>query len=387
MSSNPLKRISLTNRSSHAQASKYSRTPLPTVESHAPALEEPSIEEVEALLAEGLGSANGVTGDADAAFLALIGEIVGDCGNAVVATKKDASEADMCISLEDPGLQCGLQRQESVFPQVGTKAEKGPSREYSNVTEPSVPSKGTNQGLVQRLPTVVAAKGSKPRGRSRTAREGAEKLVNLMRSGKMPAARVRSAITRSNQHRAEVSDRSKRVNDSFLSVNSACGSQEPTIIPHAAQGVALNQPEVMRKAPLTGAQRVSRLEQDVIAAKQEWESKYRVLMMVENGHQTHTRAESMDSRCVQHQDAVDAAAQKVLEASGDLLIAQVELAMAKLPVNQIYYYYDDRNRLQVRIQTFFSAAPCTINGYYITFSAGPVQSCSALEASKAEGYA
>eukprot|EP00892_Ulva_mutabilis_P005535 jgi/Ulvmu1/3353/UM156_0010.1 len=346
MSFNPLKRMLLAPRSSHIHDAIKTSKEVPFSGHHITGLEDLSLEEVEALLAEGLGSANGQAADDDPAFLDLIDEIVGDSNDPGTNDPKHASEDDAFISLVDPQVACILRQEESAGSHVVTGNQKDHAAVDSNNWRSSGTSIGTDHRLVRRSSAPAAAQGVKPQNKSTTVREGAEKLVRLMRSGKMSANRVRSAISRSSQRRIQVSERSKRVNDSFLSFDSAYDVRAPSHGLHAPPSASLNQPEVMRKAPMTVGQRVERLEQNVIAAKQEWESKYRVLMMVEDGVQSCVGSENVDSRHVQHKAAVDAAAQKVLEASGDLLLAQVEQGMAKLPGDQIYYYYDDRARLQ-----------------------------------------
>lgn len=343
MSFNPLKRMLFTTRPARpAAAEQPSGQVEASIDDDAHAFEDPSVEEVEALLAEGLGSANANPAEDDTTFLDLVNEIVGPSETGASDAPKYKAEDEDCMCMDLPESACDPQHEPTLLAHVDTRQTKKFGHSIQAVRESS----GVPQASGRRPSFAVSGKIMKPKDKCSHLRAGAERLVSLMRSGKMSASSIRSAISRSSQRRTEVLERTKRVNDSFLSVDSAGGAHLPTngTIKNIA---VVNQPEVMHKSPMTRAQRLNRLEQNVIAAKQEWESKYRVLMMVENDGRTATNPESLDSRHIQHKEAVNAAAQKVLEASGDLLLAQVELGMSKLPGNQIYYYHDDRARLQV----------------------------------------
>lgn len=343
MSFNPLKRMLFKKQPSHTVEAKQAPGLLEPCVEDAHTFDDPSVDEVEALLAEGLGSANGNPAEDDSAFLDLIDELVGqpETGASVASKNTVDDEDSMCM---DPHASAFVpQHEPTLLAHMGTRQTKQCGQNIQAVRQ----SWGLSKVSKKRPNFAVSGKIMKPKGKCSHLRAGAEKLVNLMRSGKMPTSRVRSAISRSNQRRAEVAERTKRVNVSFLSVDSACAAHMPTHGTITTRSAVVNQPEVMRKSPKNSAQRINRLEQNVIAAKQDWESKYRVLMMVEQDGRTSANPESLDSRHIQHKETVNTAAQKVLEASGDLLLAQVELGLAKLPGNQIYYYHDDRARLQV----------------------------------------
>lgn len=387
MSLNPLKRRLFTQRPSHLlEATPVSDSLKLPSESPAFNLENPSVEEVEALLSEGIGNANERPGEDDATFLEFIDDIVGQPTASIANTPKRSTEHEASVCMDDRETASMLhETSKSPSPTAFTKMLVN-RHACHETSESSAASKSEGGHGVRNCSNSASANGVKSRTKCSHLRAGAERFINLMRSGTMPATRVRSAISRSTQRRAEVSERSKRVNDSFLSFDSASAVQVPTHGSHTTSSAPINQPEVMRKAPMTGAQRVRRLEQNVIAAKQEWESQYRVLMMVENGAHTHANSDSLDGRHVQHREAVDAAAQKVLEASGDLLLAQVELGMEKLPGNQIYYYHDDRARLQVRsVRCVSHLRSCAI--HQRSPHAGSIQSNAAVQAGEAKCHA
>jgi hypothetical protein len=190
-----------------------------------------------------------------------------------------------------------------------------------------------------------------------------EVLVNMIRSGRVPAARVKAAMAASERARHQRVERAQRVKKSFLA--GAEGTTKDAQDAPESPRVQSSKPEVVRRAPVTAAERLWSLYQTLVEARKEWHVRVNLLQMLlqsrKNGKNRGGMLGSDDARLQAQRKGVQQAAEDVLEASGALLLARVELRIGWLPEETVYCcQVEGKFQVMVQIAHRF-VGPCALH--------------------------
>jgi hypothetical protein len=174
-----------------------------------------------------------------------------------------------------------------------------------------------------------------------------EELVKMIRSGRVPVARVKAAMAGSERARHQSAQRAQRVKMSFLACTDGPNNSAAKGSLDESSGKQSNKPEVVRRAPVTVAERLRSLYQKLVEARKEWDRRANLMQMLlqsqkkggkrrGSGNAGTAQSQSDDARLQAQHKGMQQAAEDVLEASGALLLARVELRIGRIPEETVY---------------------------------------------------
>lgn len=167
------------------------------------------------------------------------------------------------------------------------------------------------------------------RARSQKRKWSQARLETLVRSGRVPHQRIKSAVNRVRVKLDIAQQRSKRVQDSFL-----LHPNEQARALEAGSGIhdpEANKPEVVRRTR-SNLEQVEHLRNRASAVKSEWGQAHDRLGML-------TQAKSQDKERVnQQRQAVLQLAAALMSANSEFLTAQVRYQRRKLPAGAFYMF-------------------------------------------------
>jgi hypothetical protein len=275
----------------------------------------------------------------------------------IATAEPGAEELDQL--LEDHGLfsfeDGGLSIADLLEFEEGVGAEPGSAGPTTAAASGSSAARDAVRNGIAESSAIQAAKLSGAKKRAGVARRAApEALVRMLKARGTSAAQVRAALARAPQRRKLLAVRSQRVRDSFLSGAEAAMNDRRSRQGSGDGEVAAVQlaprPEVVRRAPQTPEERLASLYQALVEARKAWEENTALLRMM-LGARVRNRS-GQDARIAQLRAQVAEEASSILEASGALLLARVQLGVGKLPEQQVYHCTVDGTK-QVRAHIHF----------------------------------
>lgn len=176
-----------------------------------------------------------------------------------------------------------------------------------------------------------------------------QQLAHLIRSGKMPANRIKSALARGRTKLNISMQRSQRVKDSFL-LHPSEQARAQEAAAGSSQGAAVSKPEVVRRTR-SNLEQVEHLRNKANAAKSDWGQAEERLKMLTQG-----RSDDGERIAQQKQIMLQAGA-TLTAANSELLTAQVRYTRRKLPAGRFYMFKEGKKE-QVRTYRCVSNVHC-----------------------------